>query len=95
MYSKNKVLMTLVKTTWCHQGIYWIVVVIDSITWSAIRGAGDILGKEQSGFIDALGLDMYMKYWLKQLWNLERTTTTTKQKTFDIEISKHVSKSLC
>ena len=27
----------------------------------AIRGAGDILGKEQSGFIDTIGLDLYMK----------------------------------
>ncbi len=27
----------------------------------AIRGAGDILGKEQSGYIDSIGLDMYMK----------------------------------
>ncbi|HHT39967.1 MAG: transcription-repair coupling factor [Acholeplasmatales bacterium] len=27
----------------------------------AIRGAGDILGKEQSGFIDSVGLEMYLK----------------------------------
>ena len=27
----------------------------------AIRGAGDILGPEQAGFIDTVGFDMYMK----------------------------------
>ena len=27
----------------------------------AIRGAGDILGGTQSGFIDSIGFDMYMK----------------------------------
>ncbi len=27
----------------------------------SIRGAGDILGEEQSGFIDTIGLDMYLK----------------------------------
>ena len=26
-----------------------------------IRGAGDILGKEQAGFIDSVGIDMYFK----------------------------------
>ena len=26
-----------------------------------IRGAGDILGEEQSGFIDSVGMDLYMK----------------------------------
>lgn len=26
-----------------------------------IRGAGDILGSEQSGFIDSVGIDMYLK----------------------------------
>ena len=27
----------------------------------AIRGAGDILGEEQSGFIDTIGYDMYLR----------------------------------
>lgn len=27
----------------------------------AIRGAGDILGREQSGFIDSIGIDLYLK----------------------------------
>ncbi len=27
----------------------------------SIRGAGDILGKEQAGFIDSVGIDMYLK----------------------------------
>ena len=60
----------------------------------AIRGAGDILGKEQSGFIDALGLDMYMKLLNETIMELkeEQPQQPQKQKTFDIEISKHVSK---
>ena len=27
----------------------------------SIRGAGDILGSEQSGFIDSIGIDLYLK----------------------------------
>ena len=27
----------------------------------SIRGAGDILGSEQSGFIDSVGIDMYLQ----------------------------------
>jgi transcription-repair coupling factor (superfamily II helicase) len=27
----------------------------------SIRGAGDILGREQSGFIDTIGIDLYLK----------------------------------
>ena len=27
----------------------------------SIRGAGDILGKEQAGFIDSIGIDLYLK----------------------------------
>ena len=27
----------------------------------SIRGAGDILGAEQAGFIDAVGIELYMK----------------------------------
>ena len=27
----------------------------------SIRGAGDILGSEQSGYIDSIGIDLYLK----------------------------------
>lgn len=58
----------------------------------AIRGAGDILGKEQSGFIDTIGLDLYMKMLseaLKKKQGIE--TTETSEPTYKINISKHVS----
>ena len=58
----------------------------------AIRGAGDILGKEQSGFIDTIGLDLYMKMLSdalkkKQGMSLEEN----KEQSYKINISKHVS----
>ena len=58
----------------------------------AIRGAGDILGKEQSGFIDTIGLDLYMKMLseaLKKKQGME--TIETNEPTYKINISKHVS----
>lgn len=49
-----------------------------------IRGAGDILGKEQAGFIDSLGLDMYIKLLnstvkekLDDSYDLERRQNTS------------------
>lgn len=56
----------------------------------AIRGAGDILGKEQSGYIDSLGLDMYMKMLddsIKKLQGVEVEEKTN----YNIEVSKHVN----
>ena len=37
-----------------------------------IRGAGDILGPEQAGFIDSVGLDLYMKL-LKEVIEEKKT----------------------
>ena len=56
----------------------------------AIRGAGDILGKEQSGYIDSLGLDMYMKMLddsIKKFQGIEVEEKTN----YNIEVSKHVN----
>ena len=33
-----------------------------------IRGAGDILGAEQAGFIDSVGIDMYIKLLNEKQW---------------------------
>ena len=57
----------------------------------AIRGAGDILGREQSGFIDSIGLDMYMKLLNEAIDEAKGIIPTVKtKKAWDVEISKHV-----
>lgn len=35
----------------------------------SIRGAGDLLGEEQSGFVESVGIDMYMKILNEELHN--------------------------
>lgn len=57
----------------------------------AIRGAGDILGKEQSGFINSIGIDMYMKL-LNEAVNKVKGVTEEKKKAYRIDISKHVER---
>jgi len=46
----------------------------------AIRGAGDILGTEQSGFIDSVGIDLFMDI-LKE--EIDRQKNETKDQPFD------------
>lgn len=57
----------------------------------AIRGAGDILGKEQSGFIDTIGLDMYMKMLNEEIAKVkgEYKEDEKTEKPY-IEVSRHV-----
>ena len=57
----------------------------------AIRGAGDILGKEQSGFINSIGIDLYMKLLNEAI---EKTKGIEKEEeiNYRIEISKHIEK---
>lgn len=57
----------------------------------AIRGAGDILGKEQSGFINSLGIDMYMKL-LNEAVDKAKGTVRPEKANYRIEVSKHVEK---
>jgi transcription-repair coupling factor (superfamily II helicase) len=59
----------------------------------AIRGAGDILGKEQSGFIDAIGLDMYMKMLNEAINKAKGIPEAEPEKQYIIEVSKHVDES--
>lgn len=33
----------------------------------SIRGVGDILGSEQSGFVESVGIDLYMKLLMMRL----------------------------
>lgn len=59
----------------------------------AIRGAGDILGKEQSGFIDDIGLDLYMKLLAEEMDKLNGIKKEEpKLVSNTIEVSKHVDK---
>lgn len=59
----------------------------------AIRGAGDILGREQSGFIDAIGFDMYLKM-LNDAMNKAKGLKAPESETqLNIEVSKHVDES--
>lgn len=57
----------------------------------AIRGAGDILGKEQSGFINSIGIDMYMKL-LNETLNKVKGIEEEEKRSYKIDISKHVDK---
>ncbi len=58
----------------------------------AIRGAGDILGKEQSGFIDTVGLDLYMKMLSSAIEKVQgKESKQLAEINYNIEISKHVN----
>jgi transcription-repair coupling factor (superfamily II helicase) len=57
----------------------------------AIRGAGDILGDEQSGFIDAIGMDLYMKLLDEAISELKGITKEEKEeKHYNLSISKYI-----
>ena len=61
----------------------------------AIRGAGDILGSEQSGFIDTIGYDMYLRILNEEVerlkGNLVEETVKTEEERPLIEVSTHIS----
>ncbi len=57
----------------------------------AIRGSGDILGSEQSGYIDAVGMDLYMKLLNEAI--LEEKGLPKEEpniRKYQISISRHV-----
>lgn len=64
----------------------------------AIRGAGDILGSEQSGFIDTVGYDMYLRILNDEVSKLKGNTNSKSfieendadEKPF-IQVSTHIS----
>ena len=60
----------------------------------AIRGAGNILGDEQSGFIDSIGMDLYMKLLNEAINELKGTVVKEEpKKFFNISIGKHIDTS--
>ncbi len=59
----------------------------------AIRGAGDILGSEQSGFIDEIGINLYMKLLNAAIEKAKGNMVAEEQPTYvNINVSKHIDK---
>ena len=63
----------------------------------AIRGAGDILGSEQAGFIDSIGIDLYLKILNQEVAKLkgtevEENETSTRAHNL-INVETHISDS--
>lgn len=46
----------------------------------SIRGAGDLLGKEQAGFIDSVGVDMYLELVNEEINNVKHNNLEEKEK---------------
>ena len=47
-----------------------------------IRGAGNLLGKEQSGFMSSVGLDMYIRLLDEEVSKLQKTESNTESEVF-------------
>ena len=56
----------------------------------AIRGAGDILGKEQAGFIDSIGVNMYLDLINEEVNGIEQDDT--QQEIVPIDVETHIGK---
>lgn len=58
----------------------------------SIRGAGDLLGREQAGFIDAVGLDLYTKMVDEEVKSLNGEVVETLEKDApSLMVSTHIS----
>ena len=61
----------------------------------SIRGAGDILGAEQSGFIDTVGYDMYLKILNEEVQRLKGQVVIEEENSVDekpfLQVSTHIS----
>ena len=98
MYNKNKELNDVSKKRldaikeFTELGSGYALAVRDL----SIRGAGDILGAEQSGFIDTIGYDMYLKILNEEVERLKGNYTEEDDKELFnekpfIQVSTHVS----
>jgi transcription-repair coupling factor (superfamily II helicase) len=58
----------------------------------SIRGAGDILGREQSGFIDAIGYDLYMQMLEEEISEQQGKVKDpiSEKKQSSIKVQKHI-----
>ncbi len=60
----------------------------------AIRGAGDFLGKEQSGYIDSIGMDLYMRLLNESINEINGVEVSEENKKIHtIDVSKHIDDS--
>ena len=91
MYKKNKILteeaekrLKVIKE-FTELGSGFKIAIRDL----SIRGAGDVLGKEQSGFIDSVGIDMYMKILEEEIEKAQKPSEIKKMKH---QVKAHVSK---
>ena len=58
----------------------------------SIRGAGDILGSEQAGFIDSVGIDLYLKMLNEEVNNISTDEEeSTENKPSLLDVSTHIS----
>ena len=57
----------------------------------AIRGAGDILGKEQAGFIDSVGVNMYLDLINEEVNGIKVDENEEKEPTM-IDVATHIGK---
>ena len=59
----------------------------------AIRGAGDILGKEQAGFIDSVGVNMYLELINEEVNGVEEEKEE-ENKVIPFDVQTHIDKEL-
>ena len=58
----------------------------------AIRGAGDILGSEQAGFVDSVGINLYMQMIEEEMRKLKGEEVQTEdEKQSLVDVSTHIS----
>ena len=58
----------------------------------AIRGAGDILGKEQAGFIDSVGVNMYLDLINEEINGVDPDEDDNSNDVIPIDIETHIGK---
>jgi transcription-repair coupling factor (superfamily II helicase) len=93
MYTKNKVLteeaekrLKVIKE-FTELGSGFKIAVRDL----SIRGAGDVLGSEQSGFIDSVGIDLYMKILQEEIASRQgKTLEVEKTSKVHATVSKYI-----
>ncbi len=58
----------------------------------AIRGAGDILGREQAGFIDSIGVNMYLDLINEEVKGIDLDEEDNNQNQANIDVETHIGK---
>ncbi len=89
MYDKNKILTEATKKRLSAIERYTELgsgfkVAVEDLT---IRGAGDLLGSEQSGFIDSVGIEMYTELLKEVITGKEREIVSNNE----VYVSQHVA----